>query len=93
MSEGSDLEYRLVIMDFINWCGLNHLQLNTSKTKEEIVFDFKRETSPHTPVNILGLDIETVDSFKYLGVPVQKNGHVPQHQNTSRRRARVAFAF
>ncbi|XP_051808801.1 HIG1 domain family member 1A, mitochondrial isoform X1 [Acanthochromis polyacanthus] len=50
-----------------DWCERNHLCLNTSKTKEMVV-DFRRRTLPHPPVNIQGQDIETVDSFKYLGV-------------------------
>ncbi|KAI3376785.1 hypothetical protein L3Q82_000393 [Scortum barcoo] len=34
VSEGNDCEYRKVIMDFVDWCELNHLQVNASKTKE-----------------------------------------------------------
>ena len=67
VSEGNEMEYRGVITDFVDWCQQNHLILNTSKTKE-IVIDFRRKPSPHTPVNIQGSDIEIVDSFKYLGV-------------------------
>ena len=67
VSEGNELEYRSVIMDFVDWCERNHLCLNTSKTKE-MVIDPRRKAPPHTPVNIQGSDIEMVDSFKYLGV-------------------------
>ena len=67
VSEGNELEYRSVIMDFVDWCERNHLCLNTSKTKE-MVIDFRRRTPNYTPVSIQGSDIETVDSFKYLGV-------------------------
>ncbi|KAI3364557.1 hypothetical protein L3Q82_011339 [Scortum barcoo] len=41
VSEGNDCEYRKVIMDFVDWCELNHLQVNASKTKE-MVIDFSR---------------------------------------------------
>ncbi|KAI3355851.1 hypothetical protein L3Q82_004233 [Scortum barcoo] len=34
VSERNDCEYRKVIMDFVDWCELNHLQVNASKTKE-----------------------------------------------------------
>ncbi|KAI3361751.1 hypothetical protein L3Q82_002094 [Scortum barcoo] len=45
-------------MDFVNWCELNHLQVNASKTKE-MVIDFSRKPSSDiAPVNIQGLDIE-----------------------------------
>ncbi|KAI3368475.1 hypothetical protein L3Q82_025486, partial [Scortum barcoo] len=67
VSEGNDCEYRKVIMDFVDWCELNHLQVNASKTKE-MVIDFSRKPSDIAPVNIQGLDIERVRTYKYLGV-------------------------
>ncbi|KAI3357770.1 hypothetical protein L3Q82_015528, partial [Scortum barcoo] len=69
VSEGNDCEYRKVIMDFVDWCELNHLQVNASKTKE-MVIDFSRKPSADiAPVNIQGLDIERVrTTYKYLGV-------------------------
>ncbi|KAI3363548.1 hypothetical protein L3Q82_012140 [Scortum barcoo] len=69
VSEGNDCEYRKVIMDFVDWCELNHLQVNASKTKE-MVIDFSRKPSSNdiAPVNIQGLDIERVRTYKYLGV-------------------------
>ncbi|TKS64909.1 RNA-directed DNA polymerase from mobile element jockey [Collichthys lucidus] len=65
--EGDDLEYRTIIRDFVSWCELNQLQLNTSKTKEMIV-NYQRKTSHFTPVNIQGSDIEVVRSYRFLGV-------------------------
>ncbi|KAF7649768.1 hypothetical protein LDENG_00136670 [Lucifuga dentata] len=56
-----------VIKDFVDWCGINHLHINTSKTKE-MVIDFRKKSPPITLVNIQGLDIDTVESYKYLGV-------------------------
>ncbi|KAI3374835.1 hypothetical protein L3Q82_021373 [Scortum barcoo] len=51
-----------------DWCELNHLQVNASKTKE-MVIDFSRKPSSDiAPVNIQGLDIERVRTYKYLGV-------------------------
>ncbi|KAF7644467.1 hypothetical protein LDENG_00221510 [Lucifuga dentata] len=67
VSDGNELEYRGVIKDFVDWCGMNHLHINASKTKE-MVIDFRRKSPPTTLVNIQGLDIETVESYKYLGV-------------------------
>ncbi|TKS65892.1 RNA-directed DNA polymerase from mobile element jockey [Collichthys lucidus] len=67
VSEGDDLEYRTIIRDFVSWCELNQLQLNTSKTKEMIV-NYQRKTSHFTPVNIQGSDIEVVRSYRFLGV-------------------------
>ncbi|KAI3356779.1 hypothetical protein L3Q82_003318 [Scortum barcoo] len=66
VSEGNDCEYRKLIMDFVDWCELNHLQVNASKTKE-MVIDFSRKPSSEiAPVNIQGLDIERVRTYKPL---------------------------
>ncbi|KAI3363852.1 hypothetical protein L3Q82_001458 [Scortum barcoo] len=43
VSEGNDCEYRKVIVDFVDWCELNHLQVNASKTKE-MVIELQQET-------------------------------------------------
>ncbi|KAI4888458.1 hypothetical protein NFI96_007525 [Prochilodus magdalenae] len=62
-----DSEYRELIQDFMDWCLQNHLQINAGKTKE-LVVDFRRCRHPPPLVNIRGMDIERVDSYKYLGV-------------------------
>lgn len=49
-------------MVFIEWCGLNHLKLNVSKTKEQVV------EPTLTPASIHGEDVEIFPSYKYLGV-------------------------
>ncbi|KAI3357967.1 hypothetical protein L3Q82_002992 [Scortum barcoo] len=67
-TEGNDCEYRKVIMDFVDWCELNHLQVNASKTKEMVIDFSSRKPSDIAPVNIQGLDIERVRTYKYLGV-------------------------
>lgn len=71
VSEGNDQEYRQVFSDFANWCALNHLRINASKTKE-MVISFHRKTSQIIPVNIQGLDIQMVTTYKYLGVHLNK---------------------
>ncbi|TWW77038.1 hypothetical protein D4764_12G0004280 [Takifugu flavidus] len=67
VSKGNELEYREVITNFVAWCELNHLRINTSKTNE-VVIDFSRKASHIAPVNIQGMDIEIVEEYKYLGV-------------------------
>ncbi|KAI4894837.1 hypothetical protein NFI96_004578 [Prochilodus magdalenae] len=62
-----DSEYRELIQDFVDWCLQNHLQINAGKSKE-LVVDFRRCRHPPPLVNIRGMDIERVDSYKYLGV-------------------------
>lgn len=64
VSEGNNYEYRKVIMDFVYWCEQNHLQMKT----KEMVIDFHRKSSHTPPLNIQGLDMERVRTYKYLGV-------------------------
>ncbi len=58
-------EYRSLVRDFAVWCHTNHLQLNTSKTKE-LVIDFGKSRPRPQPVQIEGVEVEAVDSYKYL---------------------------
>ncbi|XP_040904789.1 uncharacterized protein LOC121188913, partial [Toxotes jaculatrix] len=68
ITDDDDREYRELIQDFVDWCRRNHLQINSGKTKE-LVVDFRRRSHPPpTPVNIQGTDIESVVSYRYLGV-------------------------
>ncbi|KAI3351072.1 hypothetical protein L3Q82_005639 [Scortum barcoo] len=41
ISRGQEEEYRSVVDRFVEWCGLNHLQLNVTKTKK-LVVDFRK---------------------------------------------------
>ncbi|KAI3372211.1 hypothetical protein L3Q82_007046 [Scortum barcoo] len=60
-------EYRRLVGDFAAWCHTNHLQLNTSKTKE-LVIDFGRSRPRPRPVLLEGAEVEAVDSYRYLGL-------------------------
>ena len=46
---------------------LNHLLLNTAKTKEMVV-DFRRSKSALLPVSIERLNVEGLNTYKYLGI-------------------------
>ena len=54
-----------MVDNFITRCELNHLQLNTTKTKE-LVVDLMRTRTPVTPVSILGHNVDIVENYKYL---------------------------
>lgn len=64
---GQEEEYRGLVNNFVGWCRNNQLHLNTTKTKEMVV-DFRRSTPPLVPVTIEGEMVETVPTYKYLGV-------------------------
>ncbi|TWW54691.1 hypothetical protein D4764_0239290, partial [Takifugu flavidus] len=73
ITDGDDTEYRELIQDFVDWSLRNNLQINAGKTKE-LVVDFRRHNNPlPAPVNILGTDVDVVESYKYLGVYLNNN--------------------
>ncbi|TWW71207.1 RNA-directed DNA polymerase from mobile element jockey [Takifugu flavidus] len=73
ITDGNDTEYRELIQDFVDWSLRNNLQINAGKTKE-LVVDFRRRNNPPpAPVNILGTDVDVVESYKYLGVHLNNN--------------------
>lgn len=49
----------------VDWCGMNHLHISASKTKE-VVIDFRRNVPHTTPINIQGLHTEVEGEYKYL---------------------------
>jgi hypothetical protein len=67
IKEHDESEYRELLKSFVDWCEMNGLRLNASKTKE-IVVDFSRYPHKVVPVNIQESEIEIVTSYKYLGV-------------------------
>ncbi|KAI3359889.1 hypothetical protein L3Q82_014241 [Scortum barcoo] len=65
---GQEDEYRELIKDFVTWCDLNHLLLNTTTKTREMVVDFRRPRPHPEPVIIKGDCVEVVHTYKYLGV-------------------------
>jgi hypothetical protein len=51
------------------WCQDNNLSLKVIKTKEMIV-DYRKRRTEHTPILINGAILEQVESFKFLGVHI-----------------------
>ncbi|TWW55977.1 hypothetical protein D4764_09G0010270 [Takifugu flavidus] len=73
ITDGDDTGYRKLIQGFVDWSLRNNLQINAGKTKE-LVVDFRRRNNPPpAPVNILGTDVDVVESYKYLGVHLNNN--------------------
>ncbi|TWW73515.1 RNA-directed DNA polymerase from mobile element jockey [Takifugu flavidus] len=73
ITDGDDTEYRELIQGFVDWSLRNNLQINAGKTKE-LVVDFRRRNNPPpAPVNILGTDVDVVESYNYLGVHLNNN--------------------
>ena len=64
--------------DLAVWCQDKNLSLNVTKTKEMIV-DYKKKRTEHTPSLLEGAAVEQVESFKFLGVHIT-NYHGPSTQ-------------
>ena len=61
--------YREEVRDLAVWCQDNNLSLNMIKTKEMIV-DYRKKRTEHTPILINGAAVEQVESFKFFGVHI-----------------------
>ena len=62
-----EVAYRREVAGLVSWCEDNNLTLNTDKTKEMIV-DMRKKSRPPRPLYIQELEVEGVNSFKYLGI-------------------------
>ncbi|XP_059830614.1 uncharacterized protein LOC132396763 [Hypanus sabinus] len=72
ISENDKSAYREEVQWLTDWCRANNLSLNVNKTKEMVV-DFRRAWSDHSPLNIDGSSVEIVKSTKFLGVHLMEN--------------------
>ena len=72
ITDDDDTFYREEVRDLAVWCQDNNLSLNISKTKELIV-NYRKWGAEPTPFNIDGVVVETVESFKFLGLHISKD--------------------
>jgi hypothetical protein len=78
--------YRNTISYVNNWCKNNYLDLNVRKTKD-MIFDFRRNRPHTTNVRIDNSDVETVKTYKYLGVHIESNMKWDTHINVQIKKA------
>ncbi|KAK3511679.1 hypothetical protein QTP70_014552 [Hemibagrus guttatus] len=71
ISKDDESAYREEVQRLTARCKANNLSLNVEKTKEMVV-EFRRAQSDHSPLNINRSNMEIVKSTKFLGV------HLPQ---------------
>ncbi|KAK3519770.1 hypothetical protein QTP70_003906 [Hemibagrus guttatus] len=67
ISKNDESAYREKVQRLTAWCKANNLSLNMEKTKEMVV-DFRRAQSDHSPLDIDGSNVEIVKSTKFFGV-------------------------
>ena len=76
----------------MSWCGRNNLELNTSKTKETIIY-FRGEESPVAPLLINGSPIAIVDNFLFLGTSISSGFDWEANINSFLKKARQRMYF
>ncbi len=72
ITDNNETAYREEVSTLTKWCQENHLSLNIGKTKE-LVVDFSRQSTEHTPITIDKTPVERVNSFKFLGVHITED--------------------
>ena len=65
----NETAYREEVKDLAVWCQGNNLSLIVIKRKE-IIVDYRKRRTEHTPILIDGAVVEQVESFKFLGVHI-----------------------
>lgn len=80
ISDGDETSYKEEVRGLVAWCSANKLLLNTSKTKQ-MVMDWKRKKIDPAPLQIEGICLERVSSFRFLGVHVADD--LRWHVNTA----------
>jgi hypothetical protein len=68
ITNNNETAYREV-GDLAVWGQDKNLSLNMMKTKE-IIVDYRKKKTEHTPILIDGAVVEQVESFKFLGVHI-----------------------
>ncbi|KAK3526514.1 hypothetical protein QTP70_030649, partial [Hemibagrus guttatus] len=72
ISKNDGSAYREEVQCLTAWCKANSLSLNVDKTKEMVV-DFRRAQSDHSPLFIDESPVEIVKRTKFLGVHLVEN--------------------
>ena len=66
ITDNDETAYREEVRDLAGWCQNNNLTLNVIKTKE-MILDYRKRRTEHTPILIDGAVVEQVERFKFLG--------------------------
>ncbi|GAA6107797.1 uncharacterized protein LOC121182596, partial [Tachysurus ichikawai] len=72
INNNDESAYREEVQQLTAWCRANNLSLNVDKTKEMVV-DFRRAQSDHSPLNIDGSSVDIIKSTKFLDVHLAEN--------------------
>jgi hypothetical protein len=85
ITDNDETAYREEVRDL--WCKDNNLSLKVIKTKQMIV-EYRKRRTDHTPILIDGTVVEQVVSFKFLVVHITNTLTWSKHTKTVVKRAR-----
>ena len=85
ITNNNETAFREEVRDLAVWCQDNNLSFNVIKTKEMIV-DYRKRRTEHTPILIDGTVVEQVESF--LGVHITNKLSYSKHTKTVVKRGR-----
>eukprot|EP00061_Rhincodon_typus_P011118 g35906.t1 len=86
ISNSNETEYRKEKVSLAAWCTDNQLFHNVSKMKE-LIIAVRKWSGGHAPVCIIGVDVEVVESFKFLGILITSNPSWSIHVNAMVKKA------
>ena len=78
ITDNNETSCREEVRDLAGWCQINNLSLNLTKTKEMIV-DYRKRRTEHSPILIDGAVVEQVESFKFLGAHINSKLEWSKH--------------
>ena len=87
-----DSKYFECISKVERWCDTNHLCLNINKTKE-MLWDFRENPSQKTTVKLKNMDVEAVQSYKYLGLYIDSGFSFAHHIKTTCKKVNKRMYF
>ena len=85
--DNNEAAYREEVRELAVWCQDKNLSLNVRKTKELIV-DYRKRRTEHSPILIDWAVVEQVDSFNILVVHITNKLTWSNHIKTVEKRAR-----
>ena len=91
ITDNDETAYREEVRDLADWCQNNSLSLNVTKTKEMIV-DYRKRRTEHTPILIDRAVVEQIESFKFLGVHLNNKLEWPKHTKIGMKTAQQSLS-
>ena len=92
ISRGDESNHRDKVEWFAEWCRVNNLLLNTSKTKE-IIMDFRRKATDICSLLLGGTSVGKVSNFHFLRVNIMEDLTWSVHISESVKKAQQRLYF